>query len=143
VSRCHICGELQLGDTHRCPPQWQVLDVEYHESWADAARVYSHRARDAAEKYADRQDAQGDYVIVGGTPAVVWVRRADDFGVGELLIVTGETIPQYSAQPARSLVCPRCGTRRKLEGSAIGARCSDDCPARLEASPRQPERNDQ
>ena len=141
--RCPTCDEYASLGTHHCEPMWLVWELEHHEGWEDAARVHSHRARDAAEKYAEESDVNSaDYTIVSGSPATVRVRAAGEGGSGDLLLVSGESIPQYTAQDVRSLRCPRCAASKALNEAEHGDRCcaltSDGtkCPGRLEASVR-------
>jgi hypothetical protein len=51
-----------MGNTHVCPPKYEVLDADNDSEWHDARVVHAFDYDDAACKYAeirDRADAEG------------------------------------------------------------------------------------
>ena len=75
-----------------CPENGQERD--------DGRRFTASDAGDAASRWAKWYDAWGaDYLIVGGSAAVVMVESPD--GSVEQFTVTGESMPAYRAYPAK------------------------------------------
>lgn len=65
----------------------------------DAREVQAFDAKEAAEDYAEETDRGGDYTVIGGAEMTVLVRRKDDPDAEpKRFVVTGETVPQYSAR---------------------------------------------
>ena len=94
--RCRRCGEYS----------WSICDCKRYElarKWqptskvadADWREVYGRDPERIVERWAERYDAQGDYTIVGGSEADVWLR--DEDGTLTEWTVRGETVPQYHA----------------------------------------------
>lgn len=98
---CKTCGAwMMFPESHRCPPKFDVIDADGgygDDPWQWAKSIRAHDPCDAAEKYADDSDCEGDYSIVRGSPATIFVRDAS----GEITCwtVTGESVPSYSAYP--------------------------------------------
>ena len=129
---CKKCSVFGLLGTHRCPPRWDVLDLDNTAGdWDESVIVYAHDAREAAEKWAERDDSDSaEYSIVRGNAATVRVRPEADKGEGILLIVSGESVPSYHAGEARSIRCSRYGCEanriyRPLDSGNYGDPC--DC----------------
>jgi len=90
---CETCGNFMLfPNSHKCPPIFMVNEPEYDEEW------YKIRARSfesAAEKWADKTDAEGDYSIISGNETEVIVRN--EAGEIKKFKVFGESVPEYTA----------------------------------------------
>lgn len=94
MDRCPRCKDwMVFPDTHRCRPQWQVW--QEGEEKDDASTFFAFDAAKAAEMWADDYDCNGDYDIVRGSPATVFVQGDD--GVEHKFEVIGESVPQYTA----------------------------------------------
>lgn len=95
--RCAICGTFSVFGHHRCPPKWEVHVPDYHGE-DDWSAVFAHDAEEAAERYAEKYDSEGDYTVVGGSSLTVYVRAADDPDAKVIKYeVSGEAVPRYSA----------------------------------------------
>lgn len=95
---CPTCGEFKFNENHRCPPEWLVWSPDYGGTEEDAIPLRASRPEGAAELWAERSDRMSaDYSIVGGTDATVLVRAV---GTQETFryLVSGETVPSYSAR---------------------------------------------
>lgn len=96
MSYCPICGEYKYNERHACQPLFGVRCDENHgpDEWVE---IRAFDAEAAAEKWAEREDQNGDYLIVGqrSTPTVE-VRD----GTGEITRwqVSGEAVPAYYAK---------------------------------------------
>lgn len=96
MSRCQKCGEWTYSDRHACPPLFDVRCDDNHgpDEWVQIRAI---DAETAAEKWAERDDQDGDYLIVGqrSTP-IVDVRSP----TGEVTRwqVSGEAVPKYYAK---------------------------------------------
>lgn len=96
MERCKTCNHWMLSALsipHVCPPRWTV-------AFDDGSRlvvVFADDAEQAAEIWAAEDDAEsGDYEIVGGKTALVHVSDSD--GNRYRVLVSGESVPQYSAR---------------------------------------------
>ena len=84
-----------------------VWEPDQSETEEDAREVEASDAETAAEDRAEEVDSNGDYTIVGGSEATFHVRPKDDPSAPvEVYVVTGESVPQYSA------------TKREAKGAA-------------------------
>lgn len=94
--RCETCGQFGWIETHKCPPRWEVWDTDSKREWAQT--IYAGDAEEAAERWAHDEDAQGDYYIIGGSEAKVFVVREDgeDCEIKKFSIC-GESVPEYHA----------------------------------------------
>lgn len=81
---------------YACMPQWYVWQAE--DPRDDATQIAGHDAQDAAERWAERDDAKGDYCIVGGSDATVCVAPVAAEGPVLRFRVAGETVPKYYAE---------------------------------------------
>ncbi len=98
MTRCPICdARIYAYDMppHRCLPRYLVWCPE-HSDRDDAVAFYTYGPESACATWAERDDAQGDYDIVGGCPALVCVE--DPEGVVTRWQVSGETVPEYTAR---------------------------------------------
>ena len=92
---CPTCGEFSY-TYHKCSLVWSVYSPDRGEDESDAVLVRALDAEDAAEKWAERDDSDGDYTIVGGSSVeVICISSA---GVQTRWRVSGETVPQYYAR---------------------------------------------
>lgn len=81
---------------------FRVWQPECGETEEDAREVEACDSETAAEDYAEWSDSNGDYTIVRGSEATLHVRRTDDEAAEvEVFVVTGESVPHYSATPKR------------------------------------------
>lgn len=100
MSDCPKCGEWVSGILpHRCQPLWHAWEPDQAER-EDALTIRACDAQAAAREYGERHDAQGDYSIVQGSEAMVLVARQGSASA-EAFMVTGESVPKYSACPVR------------------------------------------
>lgn len=104
---CRKCGAFSVWqETHECPPIFAVWCLDYDQTEDDARRVHARTHEIAAEKWAERDDADGDYTIVRGTKVVVMVRKEGE-ETPKALMVEGESVPNYNACDATP--CGICG----------------------------------
>ncbi len=107
MNTCEICnvsyvprGFASIMDDratiHRCEPNWIVWCEEDGQSMDDANAVGAFCATSAAEKWAEIDDAGGDYNIIKGGDAKVNVRHATGTKI-YTFSVRGESLPQYTA----------------------------------------------
>lgn len=95
MERCPRCNELMVFPTrHTCKPSWMVWPEGEDED--GASRIFATDAKEAAEKWADDDDCNGDYTIVRGSPATVYVK--DEDGETRKFEVFGEMVPHYYAE---------------------------------------------
>lgn len=108
---CRNCGGYVFDDircvVHKCPPEWELISEDectYNHGWRppEWTLVYAYDEEEAAEKWAEEYDCNGDYTIVGGSPAVVYTRKvADENFIGPTFArrwsVSGESRLHYSA----------------------------------------------
>jgi len=102
---CEKCQEVTvLGLSHMCAPAWLVWCTDLGLEEGDADTVYAHRPERAAERWAEDYDRRNaDYAIVRGSDVEVLVRpRIGVHGEPLRMLVTGETVPVYSAVEVRS-----------------------------------------
>lgn len=93
---CEICGRLE--DTrHKCQPLFYVWSEENGDE-STARKIYALNQKDAAEKWAERYDADSaEYLIVSGNDEIVCVRPEGQPGVFKLR-VSGASVPEYRAE---------------------------------------------
>ena len=98
VAFCRTCRRHHWdGHAHRCPPAYLAWCPDLDEDEDEAIALYAVEAEEAAEEWAERQDADSaEYGIVVGEPATVHVRAPD--GTVTVWRVTGESVPSYSAE---------------------------------------------
>jgi len=93
---CETCnGIIWSAHTHTCPPVWRVYAEDIYGD--EYVEVMALDAEQAAEKWAERYDCEGDYTIVSGSEQTVTVTdvHGED---SKKLIVEGEGVPQYTAR---------------------------------------------
>jgi hypothetical protein len=102
--RCPTCREFgwfgeKFGREHQCAPIWEarICETKWENGWME---VRAHDAEEAASKFCQRYDSDGEYSILQSGEAEVEVRKLgeDDVTVVE---ITAESVPTYYAH-ARS-----------------------------------------
>lgn len=97
---CRTCGFYDWEHPKDgCPPAYMMWRPENAETEADAKKIHGTSPEDAIERWADRDDADGDYCIVNGSEATVMVK--DSVGVVTRWVVSGEAVPTYTAREAK------------------------------------------
>lgn len=106
MKRCPTCKEWTFSISHKCKPQWLVLEEEHHGSltdWDLATMVREFSAEEAATKYTERRDAEDcDYFVAGGESIVIRVKP--NFETSEPVkefIVRGEWVTAYTAEEVK------------------------------------------
>ena len=147
--RCDTCNEFDWVASHKCKPRWLVLNAD--EPDAEWATFYASDAQEAGEKWADREDCDSaEYSIVAGSAATLYIKP--EIGTDEpvLMIVSGEAVPVYTGEPARSIRCSlhECSQHRQRSSigeHGIGSICPNCGHGRWEATtmlPVDPEINE-
>lgn len=109
---CRICDEyMYASGPHKCPPEWEIIPEDECGLWTKSrppewSLGYGADEEHAVERWAEYRDRNGDYTILSGHEAVVYVRRpADEDLVGpapaQRWVVSGESVPHYSADRAK------------------------------------------
>lgn len=95
--RCPICDKYGWTGKHICPPTWKVFEIDGtcvgHER-----RIYASDAEEAVAEYALLEDVESaDYCFMrhGGKIADY---RSDNPEQVTIFEITGEMIPQYTAE---------------------------------------------
>lgn len=96
-NRCPTCAGYFWHGVHVCPEFCLVWCEERGETEADAVRIYEPVPDRAAELWAAKDDARGDYGIVGGVDTEVFVRTPG--GTVTRWMLSGESVPTYSSMP--------------------------------------------
>ncbi|KKL73881.1 hypothetical protein LCGC14_2070490 [marine sediment metagenome] len=136
--RCDTCGEYDFVDSHECAPRWLVLNADDPD--ADWGIWYARDADEAGEKWAAQEDCDtAEYTIVAGTPVTLYVKPEIGTDLPVLLIVSGEALPSYNAEAARSIRCSwhPCSNhlnRRSIADHEVGEKCEDCGGGRWEAT---------
>lgn len=74
-----------------CAQPWRNEVPE--ENWSE---IYAPDAEDAAERFAQESDCDGDYIIIRNGSAEIWTRDAD--GTVEKWDIEAESEPTYTAR---------------------------------------------
>lgn len=105
--RCTRCREFTWSPCHckrfEIARQWQpdhAVPTDENE-WRE---VYGTEPCRIVEAWAQRYDSNGDYTIVGGDDAQVWLR--DEDGNVTKWTVCGETVPEYHAREVKQPSAP-------------------------------------
>lgn len=94
-ARCHDYGWTPC----------KCVRFEIAQAWkgkvddGDWDETYGKEPQYLVERWAQRHDSNGDYTIVGGSEAEVWVR--DEDGKVTKWTVYGEAVPEYHAREMR------------------------------------------
>lgn len=103
---CSRCCDTHADGKHL--PRWEVeMNCAFDGRppvWEEARGAIGRDPQDAAERWAQRHDAEGDYTIVQGSPATIRLRP--DVGIAEdrkeadwiVLRVSGRSDPTYRAE---------------------------------------------
>jgi hypothetical protein len=104
--RCTVCGKYGWVGSHVCDPEWE-WSYEDPTKNPDDETVWSSRmvrARDAqgaAELAAEAYD-EGDYNLVGGAEAQIWIRLQGQKETSKWNI-SGESVPRYYANEVKGM----------------------------------------
>jgi hypothetical protein len=96
-ARCEICGKYGWTGVHKCPPIWTCFEIDEYGTGSKRT-IYARDAEEAAGEYAAKEDCESaDYTFLHGGGKVGLFRQDDP---GDILIyeVTGQLIPEYSAE---------------------------------------------
>jgi len=84
---------------HTCPPAWRVYEPENDPGMVEPYKIYARDPEEAAEKWADQHDSDYDYEILeAGADGPGMVLAVDTQDGKKWFKVTGEAVPQYSAE---------------------------------------------
>lgn len=100
--RCAVCGEHGWFNTkttdlttmnHVCAPVWEarIFTRQYEEEWRT---VHATDAEDAAAKFCEEYDQDGDYDIIRRGGEEIEVRKPDDENI-IIVDVDAESVPHY------------------------------------------------
>ena len=95
--KCLVCGEHGWFDSptrnHVCAPVWEarIYTREYEEDWHT---VYAHDAEQAAAKFCETYDQNGEYNIVRCGGEEIEVRKSEGSEVF-FVAVDAENVPHY------------------------------------------------
>ena len=97
--RCTICSRYDFENTHRCAPIWECQMEGDGDDWST---VHATDSEEAAERFAERYDQDGEYWIISGRHSgdvVVLVRKDEDSEIRRWTI-EAEAVPTYRAYEA-------------------------------------------
>lgn len=99
--RCGTCHALIWdGDPeHKCPPVWEVWNVDGGDERQWASQIHAHDAEEAAKKWGEEYD-NGDYTIIGGSEETVFVARPGQ--EPKRFVVSAEAQAHYYARELES-----------------------------------------
>lgn len=90
--RCGTCGEYDFMDRHTCPPIHQCRFAhDDEEGWRT---IHAQDAEEAAAKFCEQVDQEGDYHVIRNGSATVLTRRTRD-DAWRQVEVSAETRPHY------------------------------------------------
>lgn len=97
---CPVCGKFMVWpESHRCPPKFIVWDPNDGIMDDAGTEVRGRDHADAAEEWADANDCDRSYSIVGGNEVVVCVvPAAAPTDPVKRFRITGEYIAHYNAE---------------------------------------------
>jgi hypothetical protein len=96
--KCKTCSSYGWLGSHKCDPVWEARIYGDGDDWYE---VHASDAEDAAARFAEEYDQGGDYDIIKRGSAEVEVRKQGE-EVIQLIDVTAESVPQYSAWERRT-----------------------------------------
>lgn len=127
---CTTCRAYHVGPHHL--PEFRAGIPDYEDCDPRDYRVtHARDAQEAARRYAEQFDADGDYTIVRGSDAIVVV--LDDMGNMSRWRVSGETVAVYRADEIIQDAKGRW-TRWRVSGETGAAYHADEV-AEEEATP--------
>lgn len=92
---------IKLRSWEKPAPVWLCWEPDQGGTEEDAHEVEAYDAEQAAEDYAEWSDINSaDYTILRGSGATICVRGREPGAPVERYVVTGETVPEYTARPA-------------------------------------------
>lgn len=97
--RCTVCKEFDFKDRHRCPPMFQCrFDHDDEDDWRT---VHAADVEQAAARFCEQVDNEGDYNVLQNGEAMVFARatQADPW---RRVHVAAETLPHYSGREDRN-----------------------------------------
>ena len=102
--RCPICKGYGWMNHHKCPPMWQVVPLDElphtHDDLEYWSEVYAASAREAAEKYVERNDrGSAEFSEI----AFIVVRDPEEPDTMTYHQVDGELVRSYEAATLTSL----------------------------------------
>ena len=96
--RCTVCGEhgwfdMKFNTNHVCAPVWEarIYTRKYEEDWRE---VYATDAEEAAAKFCEQYDQDGDYDIIRRGGEEIEVRKSKKDTV-IIVDVEAESVPHY------------------------------------------------
>lgn len=100
MSYCKTCGKHIWNDYHKCPPAFEVLDVDYTgDDWGDAYTVYDSDHEEAARAAAEEMDNGSD----GPSERTVIVREKGKTEVKQFSITFDYSVDYYARElPAQN-----------------------------------------
>lgn len=93
--KCSTCGEYGWLASHKCAPIWEarLFETKWDEEWRE---VHGRDQEEAAAKFCEDYDRDGDYDIIRRGSAEVQVRKPGEEDI-VLVDVSAESVPEYSA----------------------------------------------
>jgi len=95
IKWCDICGNIKWEYGHTCLPTWYIEDLDYLGD--ELKKIYAANSREAAEKYAQWLNGQGDYSIINGSTLEIKVYNNPEGENGTKFNVERISIPNYIA----------------------------------------------
>jgi len=86
--KCDICGEWDWSNTHKCPPIMYFKHENWGEDWEE---IRAHDHEDAAEKFAEMYNDDGDYSLMDLEVDVL----ISDGKIEKTFVVSAETSIEY------------------------------------------------
>jgi len=109
--RCKTCGEYgwtgasaaRFGG-HICPPTWEarIHETKYENEWTE---IHARDAEEAASKFCQQHDSNGDYDIIQSGEAEIEVRKWGEDKIA-LIDISAESVPTYYAHRRAAPVEP-------------------------------------
>lgn len=97
--RCGICHGYDFERKHRCPPMFRArFDHDDEDGWRT---VHARDAEEAAARFCEEVDAEGDYHVIRNAGAIVFVRQTDS-DPWRTIQVSAETRPHYTGREEKA-----------------------------------------
>jgi hypothetical protein len=102
--KCTVCREWGWFDGkfggHICKPIWEarLLETKWENGWTE---VYGRDAEEAASKFCECYDSDGEYSIIQSGEAEVEVRKLGEEEV-TIVDISAESVPTYYAHTRSS-----------------------------------------
>lgn len=92
---CPTCGEWDFVGAHKCPPRWQVRNVD--DDLDEVQTIFAYTPEEAVKQFADIWDEESLIACQGHQITVI---ITSDRTKTQQFIVTGEMVPRYNiSQP--------------------------------------------